>query len=423
VQTRSKVVLPVSAEEVSVPDDGRAPVHPFDAVHAVALVLVHESAVVPFAATLVGAAVNAAVGAGGGPTVIVTELVVSPPDPEQVSVKVLEAVRAGVASAPDVPRLPVHVPDAVHDVALLLVHLSCSVAPYASVGESSVSWTVGAGGGGGGGGGGGAPVTVTAAVAVPLPPVPVHVSVKLVLAVSALLVALPLVDCPPDQPPDAVHELAFVLVHASCVLAPLATLDGVAVRLTVGAGTTVTVFESLAVPPVPVQLKVKVVLEESAPLVSLPTGGLVPDQPPDAEHDVAALVVHASCVVPPVATLAGLTVRLTVGAATAATAFESLAVPPLPVQVNVKVVFVDRALLVALPLADLAPAQPPDALHDVALVLVHDSCVVPPIGTVLGLTCSETVGAGADVVCVVALAGADCPDSLRFGLRSNAATV
>jgi hypothetical protein len=250
--------------------------------------------------------------------------------------------------------------------------------------------------------------------------------VNVVFVESALLVALPLVDCPPDQPPDAVHDVAFVLSHESCVLVPLATLDGVAERLTVGAGAavTVTVFESVPVPPTPVQVSVKVVFVESAPLVALPTGGFAPDQPPDAVHDVARLVVHESCVVAPLETLAGLTVRITVGGPTAATDLVSLAVPPVPVQVSVKVVFVESAMLVALPLVALAPAQPPDALHEVALVLVHDSCVVPPIATVLGFTCSDTVGDGVAVVCVVALAGADCADSLWLGLtRSNAVTV
>ena len=77
---------------------------------------------------------------------------------------------------------------------------------------------------------------MTAVVAVAVPPTPVQVSVNVVVTDSALLVALPLVACAPAQPPDAVHELAFVLVHESCTLAPLATLVGVTVRLTAGAG-------------------------------------------------------------------------------------------------------------------------------------------------------------------------------------------
>jgi hypothetical protein len=129
VQASAKVVVPVSAEDVSVPDGGRLPVHPFDAVQAVASVLVHESVVVPLGATLVGFAVKIAVGVGGGATAMLAEVVASPPGPEQVSVKVAAAVSAGVASVPDVARLPVQAPDAVHDVAFVLLHLSGSVPP------------------------------------------------------------------------------------------------------------------------------------------------------------------------------------------------------------------------------------------------------------------------------------------------------
>lgn len=115
---------------------------------------------------------------------------------------------------------------------------------------------------------------------------------------------------------------------------------------------------------------------------------------------------------------------LTVGAPTTATDLVSLPVPAGPVQVSVKVVLVESAPLVVLPLGACAPAHPPDAAHEVALVLVHESCVVPPLATLLGFACSDTVGGDVGDVCVVAFAGADCGDSLRFGLmRSNAVSV
>jgi hypothetical protein len=155
---------------------------------------------------------------------------------------------------------------------------------------------------------------VTVFESLPEPPVPVQVSVKVVVAVIALLVALPLVAFDPDQPPDAVHEVAFVLVHDSCVVPPLGTLIGVAVRLTVGAPMIVTVFESLAEPPAPVQVSVKVVVAVIALLVALPLVAFDPDQPPEAVHDVAFELVQDSCVVAPLATLVGVAVRLTVGA-------------------------------------------------------------------------------------------------------------
>jgi hypothetical protein len=59
--------------------------------------------------------------------------------------------------------------------------------------------------------------------------------VKVVVVVIALLVALPFVAFDPDHPPEAVQDVAFVLVQDSCVVALLATLVGVAARLTVGA--------------------------------------------------------------------------------------------------------------------------------------------------------------------------------------------
>jgi hypothetical protein len=139
VQTRSNVVVSVSAEEVSVPVGDRLPVQPFDAVHAVASVLVHEREVVPLGATLVGVAVKVAVGARGAPTAMLTELVASPLTPEHFSAKVLAAVSAGVVSVPDVGRLPVQAPDAVQDVALVLLQVSFAAPPYATVAESTLS--------------------------------------------------------------------------------------------------------------------------------------------------------------------------------------------------------------------------------------------------------------------------------------------
>jgi hypothetical protein len=67
---------------------------------------------------------------------------------------------------------------------------------------------------------------------------------------------VPLVALLPLQLPDAAHEVAFVELQVSVDAAPLATEVGFAVRVTVGAGTTVTVaVATLLVPPVPVQVK------------------------------------------------------------------------------------------------------------------------------------------------------------------------
>jgi hypothetical protein len=61
----------------------------------------------------------------------------------------------------------------------------------------------------------------------------------------------------PDQPPDAVHEVALVEDQDKVELAPLETLVGLAVNKTLGAaGVTFTVADWAAVPPVPVQVSV-----------------------------------------------------------------------------------------------------------------------------------------------------------------------
>lgn len=207
-------------------------------------------------------------------------------------------------------------------------------------------------------------------------------------------------------------------------MVPLAMLDGVAVRLTVGAGITVTDALSLAVPPEPVQVSVKVALEDILPLLAVPLVAFVPDQLPDAVHEFALALLQESWLAEPLATLDGLAVRLTVGAGMIVTDLLSLAVPPLPVQVKLNVALANRFALVAVPLVAFAPDQPPEAVHELALLLVQDSCVLLPSATLLGLAWSDTVGGAVGSTSVVAVAAIDCADSLRFGLmRSNAVTV
>jgi hypothetical protein len=54
------------------------------------------------------------------------------------------------------------------------------------------------------------------------------------VALSAPVLALPLVDSLPDHPPEAVQLLAFVDDQLNVEADPLLTVPGVAVRLTVG---------------------------------------------------------------------------------------------------------------------------------------------------------------------------------------------
>ncbi len=54
------------------------------------------------------------------------------------------------------------------------------------------------------------------------------------MALSAPVLALPLVGSLPDQPPEAAQLVAFVEVQLNVDAPPLLTLPGLAVRLTVG---------------------------------------------------------------------------------------------------------------------------------------------------------------------------------------------
>ena len=77
-------------------------------------------------------------------------------------------------------------------------------------------------------------------------------------AVSAPVDCDPLVASVPDQPPEAVQEVALVELQVRVAAPPEATLVGLAVSVTVGAGAvTVTVVDCGAlVPPDPVQVSV-----------------------------------------------------------------------------------------------------------------------------------------------------------------------
>ncbi len=70
---------------------------------------------------------------------------------------------------------------------------------------------------------------------------------------------MPLVASLPAQAPEAVHEVALVADQLTVELAPLTTVLGLAVTVTVGAGVTgvtETVAVCVALPPAPVQVSV-----------------------------------------------------------------------------------------------------------------------------------------------------------------------
>jgi hypothetical protein len=75
------------------------------------------------------------------------------------------------------------------------------------------------------------------------------------LAVSAPVDCEPLAAMLPDQAPEAVHEVALVADQVNVELLPLATVLGLAAKVTVGAGeVTETVADCVALPPVPAQV-------------------------------------------------------------------------------------------------------------------------------------------------------------------------
>jgi hypothetical protein len=78
------------------------------------------------------------------------------------------------------------------------------------------------------------------------------------LAVSAPVDWVPPKDLAPDQAPVAVQEVALVDDQVKVAALPLATVLGLALRLTVALGCelTVTVADCAALPPAPLHVKV-----------------------------------------------------------------------------------------------------------------------------------------------------------------------
>ena len=151
------------------------------------------------------------------------------------------------------------------------------------------------------------------------------------------MLALPLVGSFPDQPADAVQLLALLDDQLSIADPPLLTVVGLALRPTVGGAETLIVTDWLALPPGPLQASVKVVVALSAPVLVVPLVGSLPDQPPEAVQLLAFVDDQLSIADPPLLTVVGLALRLTVGltGAETLTVTDRLALPPGPLQVSV----------------------------------------------------------------------------------------
>ncbi len=144
-------------------------------------------------------------------------------------------------------------------------------------------------------------------------------------------------------------------------------------------------------------------LDDSAPVLNVPLTGRVPLQAPEAVHEVAFVEDQVSVELPPLETLVGLALIVTVGAAAeTVTVADCDAVPPAPVQVRVYLVVVVSAEVLWEPLIGSLPAQPPEAVQAVALVEDQLSVEAAPFCTVLGLAVKVTAGVGAVIETVAA---------------------
>jgi hypothetical protein len=197
VQINEYEFVAVSAAVPWVPLVALVPLQPPEAVQEVALVELHVSVEAPPLATEVGFAVNVTVGAGTTLTLAVATLLV-PPAPAQVNEYEPAIVRDPVLCVPLVGSVPLQLPEAAHEVALVEVHVSVEAPPLATDVGFAVSVTVGA------------CVTVTVAEAtLRLPSAPV-------------------------QAPDAVHDVVPVELHVNVEEPPLAIAVGAALRDVVG---------------------------------------------------------------------------------------------------------------------------------------------------------------------------------------------
>jgi hypothetical protein len=324
--------------------------------------------------------------APGDVIVTLTVTFALPPAPLQDRLKLLLAVNALMVSDPDVALLPDQSPEAVQVVASVLFQFS--------VVDSFGSTVVGLADRLIDGVAGAATITLTVSFALP------QDRIKLLFSVNPLIVSEPDVALLPDQSPEAVQLVTLLLFQLN-VVEPLAdTLDGLADRLTMGAlgATTVTLTESLALPPAPLQDNVNAVVLVNVVVASDPEVARAPDQPSDAVHEVALVEDQLSVEVCPVFILEGVTVSDTVGACgfVTVTVTESLAEPSGPMQVRTKVI----VLLIGpvpVPDSDLSPVQPSDAVHEVALVDDQSSVTDWPAVTVEGVAVMLTVGAAAGI--------------------------
>ena len=135
-------------------------------------------------------------------------------------------------------------------------------------------------------------------------------------------------------------------------------------------------------------------MADSGPVLWLPLAGSEPLQPPDALHEVALVELHVSVEAAPRATEFGFAASVTVAVpGTVTVTVATSLVPPAPLQVSTyDVVAVSE--MPSVPLVALDPLQPPDAMHEVALVEFPVNVKAPPLLIVVCAALIETVGCG-----------------------------
>jgi hypothetical protein len=297
---------------------------------------------------------------------------------------------------PDAVLLPVQPPEALHVFTLSPVHVSVELALRATLRGFADKVTEGLP----------PDATATATVlAAVVPPEPAHVSVKLEFAVRTPVLCVPEVPLEPVHAPDAAQLVAFAVDQVSCDDAPDWMLVGDAASVTVGAGfdVTVTATDRLILPPAPLQASAKLELVVSALVVNDPDVAFVPVHAPDAVQDVAFEVDHVNRDVAPDLTDVGDAENVSVGAGVpppvelTVTVVDTDFVPPLPLQLNLYVVFAVRAPVLWLPLRAFVPLQPPEAVQLVELVELHVNFDELPEATVFGAAVNVTEGHGTTV--------------------------
>jgi hypothetical protein len=156
------------------------------------------------------------------------------------------ALSAPVDWEPLVAGVPDQPPDAVQLVAFVEVHDRVALEPLEMLVGLALSEIVGTG----------ADTEIVTDWAA-LPPAPLQVSVNCAAAVRVEVLCEPLVALAPLQPPEAAQEAAFVDDQVRVDAAPLLTVVGFPVSVTVGTGVvTVTVTDWEALPPLPLQVNV-----------------------------------------------------------------------------------------------------------------------------------------------------------------------